>query len=102
MQHECGRCLCASIVLVQEEKYEQVVNEKMPTWSNGPSITQKMMDCDLLIRYRWHFIKFVKPSKSHPVLVLLDGQQSHKSLEAVELARKHNITMITIPPHTSH
>ena len=44
----------------------------------------------------------MKPSKSNPVLVLLDGHHSHKSLEAVELARKHSVTMVTIPPHTSH
>jgi len=60
------------------------------------------MDCSLFIRYLQHFIKCVKPSKTNPVLVLLDGHQSHKSLKAVELARKHSITMVTIPPHTSH
>jgi len=44
----------------------------------------------------------VKPSRSNPVLVILDGHQSHKSISAVELARENYITLVTIPPHTSH
>jgi hypothetical protein len=36
------------------------------------------------------------------VLVVLDGHSSRKTLEAVELARENNITLLTLPPHTSH
>ena len=60
------------------------------------------IDCDLFVRYLKHFIKCVKPNESNPVLLLTDGHSSHKSLEAVELARKHHVTMLTIPPHSSH
>jgi len=48
------------------------------------------------------FIKWVKPNDSNPVLLIIDGHSSRKSLEAVELAQKHHVTMLTIPPHTSH
>jgi len=80
----------------------QLLMKNCPARALGLPSPKGRMDCCLFIGYLRHFIKFVKPSKSNPILVLLDGLQSHKSLEAVELARKHNITMVTIPPHTSH
>jgi hypothetical protein len=49
-----------------------------------------------------HFIAFVKPTAASPVLVLLDGHQSNKSIDAIYLARRNHITMLTIPLHTSH
>ena len=33
---------------------------------------------------------------------LLDGLASHKCLEAITLAKENHITLLTIPPHTSH
>jgi len=40
------------------------------------------MDSDLFVCWLQHFIKFVKPSRDQPVLLLLDGHGSHKTLEA--------------------
>ena len=33
---------------------------------------------------------------------MFDGHVSHKSLEAIRLAKEHGITLLTLPPHTSH
>jgi hypothetical protein len=32
----------------------------------------------------------------------MDGHQSHKSLKVIEFARQNFVTLVTIPPHTSH
>ncbi|XP_072930580.1 uncharacterized protein [Epargyreus clarus] len=37
-----------------------------------------------------------------PVLLLYDGHVSHVDDKVVELAVKHNITILKLPPHTSH
>lgn len=45
---------------------------------------------------------FTKPTKDSPVLLLLDGHGSHKTIDAVEYARQHGVVMICFPPHTTH
>ena len=48
-----------------------------------------------------HFAKFVKPSESDPVLLLLDNHVSHCSLDAVLYCRENFITLFSLPPHAS-
>jgi len=57
------------------------------------------MDCTLFIKY---LEASVKPSVDNPMLVLLDGHHSHKSIEVIDLARRNNISLIIIPPQTSY
>jgi len=42
-------------------------------------------------------------SSSDPVLLIPDGHGSHvKAIDALNFAEKHNITIICLPPHTTH
>ena len=44
-----------------------------------------------------------KPSKDDPVLLILDGHNSHtKNIDIVNLARENGISIVSLPPHTSH
>lgn len=50
-----------------------------------------------------HFIAHVKPTEEDPVLLILDGHYSHtRNLDLIETARTHHVTIVCIPPHTSH
>jgi len=50
-----------------------------------------------------HFIDTVKPTVDRKVVLILDGHVTHvKNLEAIEMARKAGIRMISLPPHTTH
>ena len=49
-----------------------------------------------------HFIKHVRPSPEHPVLLLVDNHGSHLSIEGLNLAKENGITMLSFPPHCSH
>ncbi|XP_023215632.1 uncharacterized protein LOC111618357 isoform X2 [Centruroides sculpturatus] len=60
------------------------------------------MDVDLFLKYIGHFIKYVRPSMEAPVILILDGHASHKSLGAINLCRDNGIKLITLPPHTSN
>jgi hypothetical protein len=44
----------------------------------------------------------VKPSNDDPVLLIMDNHAPHCSLAAVLLCRGHHITLLTLPPHSSH
>lgn len=49
------------------------------------------------------FIEFSKPSKEHPVFLLLDGHTTHtKNLDVIEKARVSGVVMLCFPPHTTH
>lgn len=73
-----------------------------PVGSIGVPSPSGWMDSTLFVKYLEHFIASVKPTADNPVLIIVDGHQSHKTLEAIDLARRNHITMLTIPPHTSH
>jgi len=48
-------------------------------------------------------LKKTKPSETSPVLLILDGHYSHtRNLEIIEKARDKFITIICLPPHTTH
>ena len=50
-----------------------------------------------------HFIEFVKPSRKDPVLLILDGHYSHtRNIDVIEIARSNYVSILCIPPHTSH
>ncbi|XP_031333074.1 uncharacterized protein LOC116176797 isoform X1 [Photinus pyralis] len=50
-----------------------------------------------------HFLKYSKPTKEEPVLLILDGHSTHtKNLELVQMSKENNVHILVIPPHTSH
>ena len=52
-----------------------------------------------------HFAKYVNLSKEKsaaPTLILYDGHKSHISLTLTEWAKKYNVVLFVLPPHTSH
>lgn len=52
-----------------------------------------------------HFAKhagITNDPNSEKTLVLYDGHRSHISLPLVDWARKHNVILFVLPPHTSH
>lgn len=70
--------------------------------SVGVSNGTGWMDCDTFLKYMDHFIENEKPSETNPLLVILDGHVSHRSLEVILKCRENHITLVTLPPHTSH
>ena len=49
-----------------------------------------------------HFAAIAGCTKDDPHIVLLDGHESHKTLEAIDFARMHGIILLTFPPHCTH
>ena len=88
--------------LYKRKNMNNLLMKHCPAGAVGVPSPSGWMDSSLFLTYLKHFIACVKPSRSNPVLVILDGHQSHKSINAVELARENYITLVTIPPHTSH
>lgn len=61
------------------------------------------INSELFVQWLKHFTSFVNCSKTHPVLLLLDGHTTHsKNLEACEYARENGIILLQLPGHTTH
>ncbi|KAF2894136.1 hypothetical protein ILUMI_12038 [Ignelater luminosus] len=46
--------------------------------------------------------EIVKPEKGKEVLLVLDNQENHLSLAALNLAKENGVVMLIFPPHASH
>ena len=53
--------------------------------------------------YLQHFVKFIQPSKSYPVLTIMDNHKTHtKNLDLTNFARDSRFILLSLPSHTSH
>ncbi|CAK1578440.1 unnamed protein product [Parnassius mnemosyne] len=60
------------------------------------------MNAELFLKWFQHFVKFSKPSKEKPALLILDGHSSHKDLAVISYAKENHVHMLSTPPHTTH
>lgn len=61
------------------------------------------MQADIFSHWFDHFLKYAKPSKEDPVLLILDGHTTHtRNLDLIEIARNSQTTIVCLPPHCSH
>ena len=58
---------------------------------------------EIFLYWLKHFIKFAKPTQEGKVLLILDEHKSHtQSFDALELASKKGVIMLSLRPHTNH
>lgn len=76
--------------------------DRAPTGAIGLAQEKGWMCSDTFVQWLHHFVKHVKPSAENKVLLLLDGHSSHKSLPALDFAKKNGIVMFCFPPHCTH
>lgn len=84
------------------KRMQQCFTENLPCGAKAISHSTGYMTAENFPEFLRHFIVHTRPSKEDPVLLILDNHASHVSLAAVELCRDNYVTMLTIPPHTSH
>ena len=62
-------------------------------WIQQDSFTQRFK----------YFLRFVKPSKKHPVILTLGGHYSHsRTIEVINSARENGVHIIFPPPHSTY
>ena len=63
---------------------------------------------DTLTCHKWFEETFIPQATARrddpddPIVLIIDGHESHKSDEILGLAVKHNISLYILPPHTTH
>lgn len=105
----CVVCMSAAGVFIppmliykRKRMKEEIVNGAPP----GTVFTAQekgWMSNECFCLWLKHFIDVVKPSSNKKVVLVLDGHVTHaKNLEALKLARKAGVRMVSLPPHTTH
>ncbi|KOB76398.1 hypothetical protein OBRU01_03861 [Operophtera brumata] len=70
--------------------------------SVGVAHPKGRMNSDFFLQWLQLFIKHSRPTKESPVLLLLDGHCSHKTLAVINCCRENYIHLLSLPPHTTH
>ncbi|KAK9743879.1 DDE superfamily endonuclease [Popillia japonica] len=74
-----------------------------PPASLGTCHPSGWIQMDLFTEWFHHFLQTTRPSEESPVLLILDGHNTHtRNLQIIDLARKNHVTVVSIRPHTSH
>jgi hypothetical protein len=73
-----------------------------PPDSKGFCNESGWMTSDTFIQYLTHFSQHVRPSKTDPVLLIVDNHASHISLKVVDYCRDSGIVLLSLPPHCTH
>lgn len=60
------------------------------------------MTQETVVKVMQHFIKHSYSSKDNPSLLICDNHKSHLSIEVLDLAKDSGVTILTLPPHSSH
>ncbi|XP_038221604.1 uncharacterized protein LOC119839407 [Zerene cesonia] len=84
----------------------QRMNERLmmnaPAESIGVAQPKGWMNSDFFLQYPTVIVKHTQPTKDNPVLLLVDGHCSHKSLAVIMFCRENHIHLISSPPQTTH
>ncbi|XP_041351386.1 flocculation protein FLO11-like [Gigantopelta aegis] len=90
------------IMIFPRKRMAESLMTGAPPQSVGYCSANGWTDCNLFVQWLEHFVDVTNASVNVPQLIILDGHHSHKTIAAVEYARNHGITMITLPPHCTH
>ena len=86
-------------------KRKRMVNRLLsgsPPGTIGGTSANGWIDNELFVKWLGHFITHVNASKENRIILIVDGHSTHKSIQAIELARDNGVTLICLPPHKTH
>lgn len=102
-------CMSASgffvppMMIFPRKNFTDVLMKGAPPGSIGKVHPSGWIQSNLFTEWFRHFIDKTKPTVESPVLLIFDGHYSHtRNIEIIELARENHVTIISLPPHTTH
>lgn len=58
---------------------------------------------DIFTEWFRHFLLHVKPTEEDPAVLVLDGHFTHtRNIELINLARENHVSIVCLPPHSTH
>ena len=97
----CGSSVPPFYVFPRVHFKDIFLKNGLPGCAGTAQITGWMVETTF-VQWLHHFIAHVHPSKTNPVLLILDNHETHMSIDFIDLAADNGIVVLTIPPHTTH
>ena len=89
-------------MIFPQKKFKQHILNNAPSGSLGLANPTGWMNTELFVEVIQHFISKTFSSKENPSLLIFDNHESHLSIKALDLAKNYGVTILTIPPQSSH
>lgn len=55
-----------------------------------------------LCAFLHHFKEYARPTKDHPMLLLIDNNTSHLCVYGLDFCKENGISVLSFPPHCTH
>ncbi|KAJ2937666.1 hypothetical protein O0L34_g17476 [Tuta absoluta] len=95
-----GQALPPALVFPRKV-YKDLMLYGAPVGSLGLASASGWMNAELFVKVMEHFISHTSASPENPALLLMDNHESHLSIEAINLAKRSGVTILTLHPHTT-
>ena len=89
-------------MIFPRKKFKQHMLNNAPSGSLDLANPTGWMNTELFVEVIQHFMSKTFSSKENPSLLIFDNHESHLSIKALDLAKNYGVTILTIPPHSSH
>jgi hypothetical protein len=89
-------------LLFPRKRMNTMLTESIPIGSKAIANGSGYMTKEIFPVYLQHLVDHTHASERDPILLLLDNHTSHISKETIAFCQANYITLLTIPPHTSH
>lgn len=98
-----GGSFIPPLMIFPRKNMSETLMKGAPPGSIGRCHPSGWIQSNLFTDWFRHFISNVKPTAESPVMLILDGHNTHtKNIDIVDLARNNHVTILSLPPHTSH
>lgn len=90
------------VMIFPRKKFKTHMLNGAPPGTLGLAQPTGWMTGEMFIEVIKHFVKLTSSTKENPTLMLMDNHESHLNPAALNIAKNNGVTLLTIPPHTSH
>lgn len=90
------------VMVFPRKNFKSFMLNQAPRGTLGLAQPTGWMNTELFPEVIKHFVKVTGSSKDNPSLLIFDNHDSHLAPEALNIAKDSGVTILTIPPHSSH
>lgn len=91
------------LLVFPRKNMTQTLMKGTPPGSKGRCHLSLWIQANLFTDRFRYFVEKTHPTEASPVLLVLDGHYSHtRNLDVLMAARGDNVTIISLPPHSTH
>ena len=91
------------MMIFKRKSKKLLLTDYAPPGTSNEVTENGWIDATSFMAYLQHFVKFIQPSKSYPVLIIMKSHKTHtKNLDLINFARDSGLILLSLPPQTSY